>query len=361
MSSSEIMAYDHDLPLRSRQFSDGGRAIREVVRSGVHWPNGPHLEGITVLVQHYNRPWLVEVAVLSLKRQLAHENVTHEIILADDGSDQEVLKHLDALPLDVIVTNDRRVARRDESSVYQTLAKALERARYPYVLFVQDDFWLIPQGFTDHGKCHIEGLRTKPEFGSPLQPLSGAAMLLDQKAEAHFVELARSFRNPRYDCLSNSDCQFRGVSFRAKRQASHARFYTCDWPHVQRTAEMRRTPLPLGMAIWPGETHLESTRREIFGSGDWVYNSSHCFFIHVNVFTWRVIYKHGLDDAGCRWADVDREQGSVLPFESRITSETNGQLLEAYLGGRIRNDFDAYCEMAPDVYLRKHYGEPLHL
>jgi hypothetical protein len=277
----------------------------------------------------------------------------HEIVLADDGSDAELWPLFDRLPLDQVFVQPCRVYDGERSSVYNTIAAAYGLARYPYLLFLEDDFWFVPQGFHDRGKNHVEGLLARPDFGVNCDPLTGAVELLERVPEAHFVELARSFGNPRYRCRPQTERRAQGVAFRAKSQALNPRFYTCAWPHVMRADEARLVPMPLGAACWSGEAVLAAARQRVFGPGDWVYNPERCFFAHVNIFTWREVYNRAGADSHMQWTDVDED--TRLPFEFQSIRGFNEILLDRFKEGLIYNDLDAYFAASPMAYVHDRF------
>ena len=310
------------------------------------WPGSV---GLSVVILHYNRPWCLEIATSLLELQLEREGIPYQMILADDGSDRNLWPLFDSLPFSATVIQPHRLCDRERASVYDTLRRAYQEIRFSCVLFLQDDFWLVPQGFLDREKCHLAGLEIAPDFDTPAASLTAAVRLLEENPDARMVELARSFSNPRYRCLPESECVYEGIRFRAKEHARHPHFYSCDWPHVMRATDERAVPLPIGQAIWPGERLLVARRRDAFGEGNWVYDPEHCFFAHANVFTWRGVYKHGLADRALRWegaADADD-----LPFGQENDVETNARLLRAYLREDLTGAVDLYRRLGPLGYL----------
>lgn len=307
------------------------------------------VDGLSILILHYNRPWCLEIASSLLHRQLEREGLRHQMILADDGSDRSVWPLFDKLPFDDVVIQQARGAGAHPATVYDTLQRAYSLIRCPYVLFLQDDFWLVPQGFVDVDKSHLAGLQPAPDFDRSVALFTGTVELLAQRADSRMVELARSFSNPRYHCESATECAFAGLRFRAKQQARHPRFYSCDWPHVMRADDMRAVPLPVGEEIWHGERVLVERRRAAFGEGNWIYNPALSFFAHVNVFTWRALYKDGVADRALRWegASID----SDLPFGRANDTETNAMLLQAYVAGRLTGATEMYARLGPFGYL----------
>jgi len=325
----------------------GGHQLRE--KASPEYPIDKDQSGLSVVILHYNRPWCLEITVASLRRALARRGMPHEIILADDGSDSDLWPLFDRLPLDQVFVQSSRVYDGERSSVYHTISAAYQLARYPYLLFLEDDFWFIPQGFADRGKNHIDGLTLRPDFNAGHAPLVGAVQLLEQVPGAHFVELARSFGNPRYHCVRHTERQMGGVAFRAKSQALNRRFYTCAWPHVMRTAEARSIPMPLGVACWSGESQLAASRRRVFGPGDWVYNPAQCFFAHVNIFTWREVCGRAGSANHTRWTDV--KDDTALPFQMQPIRGFNKALLDRYKRGLIGNNLEAYFATSPMAYV----------
>ena len=307
--------------------------------------------GLSVVILHYNRPWCLEISASLVHRQLAREGLPFQIILADDGSDRRVWPLFDRLPFDDCVIQSRRSSSEEGASVYDTLSQAYDRIRHAYVLYLQDDFWFVPQGFRDHDKSHLAALRVAPDFDVPWRPFTGAVQLLEERPHAHLVELARSFANPRYRCTPESERAYGGIRFRAKEQAMHPHFYSCDWPHVTRTREERTIRFPTGRAIWSGEQVLDQCRRDAFGDGDWTYDPEHCFFAHINVFTWRGVLKDGLSDRALRWEGGAKADD--LPFAQQTDLETNRRLLHAYVRGQTAGACDLYQRVGPLGYLER--------
>lgn len=309
----------------------------------------PEPRALSVVIQHYNRPWCLEIAVSLLARELAREGLEHQIILADDGSDPCLRSLFDRLPLTDVVIQPQHHCDEENASVYHTLQMAYDRVRFPFVLFLQEDFWLVPQGFIDRDKCHLAGLQTVPDFATPARSFSAAMRLLNEHPEAHMVELARSFANERYHCRPESECVHDGIRFQAKVHARHPHFYSCDWPHVMRAGDDRAVPMPTGRTVWEGERVLVACRRDIFGPGDWVYNPERCFFAHVNVFTWRAVFKHGLADRALRWEGA--ESSADLPFGQTSDVESNARLMQAYRAGQLDGVMDHFDGLGPLGYL----------
>jgi glycosyltransferase involved in cell wall biosynthesis len=305
--------------------------------------------GLSVVVLHYNRPWCLEICVSSLRQAFNHWQINHEIIVADDGSDPDLFPLLDRFPFDRIYIQQKRFYDDRHSSVYNTIQAAIELAKYPFLLFLEDDFWLIPQGFRDRDKNHINGLLSQPCFNVDANPFSGAIELLMQLCDAHFVELARSFTNPRYHCFPNTEQCFCGVPFQAKSQSQHPRFYSCDWPNIQRTSDALSIPLPLGCTCWDGELEVSRLRCKRYGNHNWVYNPKYCYFAHMNIFTWREVYNRSGAENHMHFPGEADE--TSVPYRFKPVKGFNTLLLQGFKRGIIRNDPEAYFSMNPMEYV----------
>jgi len=327
-------------------------------------------QGLTVVFLHHNRPWSLEIAVKSLKRALQSWKIPHQLIVADDGSDIRLHGFLESLGCDEIISlcagdgsssgcagiRDSGACRRavdshNSATTYPVIQAAYLRAVYPHLLHVEDDFWLLPQGFYDRGKCHLDGLSAIPaSAGSCPDILSAATGVLETVKDAHVVELARSFSNERYKSSKGTEGVFCRVPFRAKSHAGHPRFYTCAWPHMMRTEEMRSIELPLGLDCWDGEMKMGEALNERFGAGDWVYMPERCYFYHVNIFTWRERFNRSVRYPMI-WTETESLKG--LDWQMEPVPQFNEKLLEAFIRGDVKNDMDLFFSIPAAEYVYK--------
>lgn len=311
--------------------------------------------GLSVVIPHFNRPLCLELALDTLRPALSSLPFPSEVIVADDGSEPEVLRFVEKLPVDLVMSGVRRVAAGHESrTVYDRLWEAYRRARFRYLLHVEDDFWFVPGGFVDQGKCHLAGLLAVPGRRQPdAQPFSGAVELLEQNQTAHMVELARSFANARYPSLVETERVYGGVPFRAKALTAGTRWYACAWPHLMRTTEALAVPFPLGSELWIGERQLCERRCRHFGPAAWVYDPGRCYFVHANVFSWRATHGRRTDSAFL-WADV--ADPARLPFAFEAVTDLADRLLCAFKRG-LRNDLAEFRSTAPMAYVHRRLYE----
>jgi hypothetical protein len=304
--------------------------------------SGSYQPGLSILVMHYNRPWCLEVTLHLLNLARSKSPCPTEIILADDGSDPAVLPHFSKFPCDQVYVQPNHSHNPGSYSIFSTFQAALSLAKYDHLLFVEDDFWLVPQGFHDVGKNHGEGLLSCPDFKHAPQTINGALDLLRADESAHFVELARGFTNSRYPSDHTTNTVYEGVHFQRKLHRPDDAWYICAWPHLARTAEVAATTLPLGESPWHGERTLTNTRRQKYGTGDWVWNPHLCYFVHMNIYTWRENQKNEYqgDAAGnLKWMEADTTD--VLPKPFTAVRNFNQKLLKKYLAGSLPNDLDA--------------------
>lgn len=313
--------------------------------------------GISVVFLHYNRPWSLEIAMMGLRKKLQMERIPFEIILADDGSHHELREFLTGLPFDQLYFQQEHEEDSTNHSIYHTLTEAYQLARYPFLLFLEDDFWVVPQGFRDREKNHLEGLLAVPDYSGKKAPFRGAVELLNARPEVGFVEMGRGFQNPRYDDIPGSEVNYAGVKFRAKSNPDTPRFYSCAWPHMMRAEDARSIPMPLGSSCWSGERVMVSRRQRYFGDGNWVYNPELSYFIHINIFTWREVYNRKGADSHMRWADVPPE--ADLPYTLRSIPGYNNQLLQAFNEKRLENNFQRYQATYPLEYIYERYYRDL--
>jgi hypothetical protein len=331
-------------------------------------------QGLSVVFLHHNRPWSIEIAVKALKMALQSWKIPHQLIVADDGSDLRLQGFLESLGCDEIIglrredcgnsgscgISDSGFHRdagdsRNAATTYSVIQAAYSRAVYPYLLHVEDDFWILPQGFDDHGKCHLEGLSAIPAgAGSCPDILSAAAGVLETVKDAHVIELARSFSNRRYESSKGTESSFCRIPFRAKIHAGHPRFYTCAWPHMMRTEEIRSIQLPLGLDCWDGEMKMGEAFNERFGAGDWVYMPERCYFYHVNIFTWRRRFNRSVRYPMI-WTETESMQG--LRWQMEPVADFNEKLLEAFINGDLKNDVDLFFSIPAAEYVYKMFYE----
>lgn len=313
----------------------------------------PEDTGLTVVFLHHNRPWSLEIAVKTLKRALMEWQIPHQLILADDGSDGRLYRFFDSLECDEILMQSPTNTDK-EASVYYTLEAAYQKARNPFILHVEDDFWFVPQGFSDREKCHIDGLSSIPVYQDQPNIVKAAMQVLDEVEEAHVIELARSFSNERYITSPHTEGFFCNIPFQAKIQSLNPRFYTCAWPHMMRTDEQRAIQLPAGCDCWDGEMKMGEALKTRFGSGDWVYMPERCYFAHINIFTWREHFNRSVIHQ-MQWTGT--ESTPDLPFRMERIGHCNEKLLEAFIKGEVKNDMEMFFTIPAMEYVYRMFYE----
>lgn len=314
-------------------------------------------EGLSVVFITHNRPWALEIAVVSLKRALLMAGVTHEIIIADDGSDPRIWQQLADLPVDAIFHQPNWVYSDGISTIFDTMLAGYRMARYPYLLFTEDDFWFMPQGFVDVHKNHAAGLLSIPDYSTEYNPLRGGMQVLSTLPGAHNVELARSSSNPRYPVNPTSAVRFGNVRFAAKTRQPDTRWYTCNWPHLERTAEALDVPMPLGKPVWTDEICITQERENMFGPGEYTYVPERCFFTHVNIFSFRQMFHRRSEPPPVEFQWLHVEDSASLPYRFKFIPDFNQRLLQAFLDGKIRNDFDDYYSTSPMEYVYRRFHQ----
>lgn len=312
-----------------------------------------HPTGLSVIIPHYNRPWCLEIAVAALQRILSKCQFPYEFIVADDGSVAELDEFLDQLPVNHVVRRrPRDIDSGESTTIYQTIREAYQLARYRYLLHAEDDFWFIPQGFCDHGKNHMEGLLTLADFSVENNPVQGAIELLQQRPEIHFVELARGFGNKRYPSIPDSEKVYGGIPFRTKKHRADDIWYICAWPHIGRTTELLSIPMPIQARLWKGELEMMQQRRLVFGNDNWICNPELCYFVPVNIFSWRQMQKGKKHQSGndkMMWSEC--QTPSTVPYEFNEIERFNARLMDAFLEGKIGNKINEYFALSPMAYV----------
>jgi glycosyltransferase involved in cell wall biosynthesis len=309
--------------------------------------------GLSVIIPHYNRPWCLEIAIATLQRALSKCDFQFEIIVADDGSTEKLDKFLKNLPVDQIYRAEPRDIDHGEStSIYRTISEAYKLARYTYLLHVEDDFWFVPQGFSDQGKNHISGLLALGDYTTEKNSIKGAIELLQSRQDIHFVELARGYSNTRYRSIPESEHIYEGIPFRTKRHLEGDIWYICAWPHIGRTEEILTISLPLDAPLWKGELEMMQQRRQFFGNGNWVCNPELCYFAHVNIFSWRQMHKSDKSKSANKlmtWTDSD--DSTELPYKFFEIENFNSVLLKAFVEGKVGNKSENYFTSSPMAYI----------
>ena len=92
---------------------------------------------ISILTTHYNRS---EALVLCLKAiEEVHLDVDYEIVVSDDGSDQEHLDTIKTLNIDTLVLSNKN------EGLASNLNKGIKACKGKYILYVQEDFLMLPE------------------------------------------------------------------------------------------------------------------------------------------------------------------------------------------------------------------------
>ncbi len=117
---------------------------------------------VSIIIQSFERPLFLEGCVKSLNENLIDKlGVPSEVIIADDGSGQEVKDLIARLPHDKEFFNTKK---NEGKGPGYTLNEANKMAEGKYTLHLEDDFWMVHEMTTGdlmscaHALDQIEGM-----------------------------------------------------------------------------------------------------------------------------------------------------------------------------------------------------------
>jgi hypothetical protein len=87
---------------------------------------------ISHVVLHYNRPWLLRTHIELIKKYCPSVS---QIIIADDGSDAEVLNYISNIGADIVYVQPDHKFEWKESSASNTIRAALSKCKGTFISF----------------------------------------------------------------------------------------------------------------------------------------------------------------------------------------------------------------------------------
>lgn len=113
---------------------------------------------LSIIVQSYERPKYLEGCIKSLYENLLDMlTLPYELIIADDGSSDEVMELIERLPHDRLFVNTKK----DEGKgPGYTLNEANKMAEGEFTMHIEDDFWMIHEMSVDELLVCMKALRT---------------------------------------------------------------------------------------------------------------------------------------------------------------------------------------------------------
>ena len=232
---------------------------------------------ISHVVLHYNRPWLLRTHIELIKKYCPSVS---QIIIADDGSDAEVLNYISNIDADIVYVQPDHKFEWKESSASNTIRAALSKCKGTFISFSEDDFFLWPNGIDDNS-FYENGTYPDAKLEDGPDALSDAVFLFNVQ-QAVIVQPSRDH------------CGWKGVPVTGKtrsnalkwHQIDHrkkTRFYYSNWPWVMKSNNARFLSLPKSAGMWKVESHLNKWMTDNYGKGNWNWCADKRLFVHVGL------------------------------------------------------------------------------
>ena len=235
---------------------------------------------ISYLFLHYNRPYFLELNIKLLRKYI--KDTPFEIIVADDGSDKEVINRIkkEMCP-DKLFVQKNNFNTTGKGSCSNTILGGRALCKGDYLVFAEDDFLFFPSEITDMTFHKNEELMPRCYYNKDLDSsdiFSSSINILNSNRDIKNVQLARdSKRVPTKDpFLSKDGKKWEFVNHKEKGGA-----YYCNWVNMSRMEDAKRIVIPKDRSIWSLESYLSCEWDRIFGKGDWSVCPERRYFLHI--------------------------------------------------------------------------------
>jgi hypothetical protein len=232
---------------------------------------------ISHVILHYNRPWLLKTHIELIKK---YSPSVSQIIVADDGSDPEVISYIKNIGIDDIFVQQNHKFEWKKSSASNTLRGAFSKCKNKYVSFSEDDFFLWPCGIDDRS------FYNNGEYPDSL--------LMDGPDALEDCLFLFSSQNAVIVQPSRDKEGWKGVPLTGKSRANKlqwcqmdhkmkSKFYYSNWPWVMRLSTLKSIEIPKDAGMWTVESSFYRGFDKKFGLGNWNWCAQNRLFVHVGL------------------------------------------------------------------------------
>lgn len=233
---------------------------------------------ISHVVLHYNRPWLLETHINLIR--MFFPSVT-ELIIADDGSDPEVVSYIKKLPVDKIYVNKNHFCEWEKGSCSDTIRYSFSLASKKFLSFSEDDFFPCPGGVDDSSFYENGSFPESPIVGGVDVMREACDLLFNNKCT--IVQMARDSSGWKRVPVTGKSFFTNSISWDQICHKRKRNFYYCNWPWIMRKKDISDIHIPQKTSMWLLEYFLSKEFNKKFGLSNWSYCPDVRRFIHVGL------------------------------------------------------------------------------
>lgn len=233
---------------------------------------------ISHIVLHYNRPWLLDVHVKLIR--MFFPSVT-ELIVADDGSDPEVVSYVKKLPIDKVYINKNHLCEWKKGSCSDTIRNSFSMASKKFLSFSEDDFFPCPNGVDDNSFYEKGNFPESPILGNEDIMREACDLLFNNKCI--IVQMARDSCGWKPVPVTGKKFVTNSISWDQMCHKNKKKFYYCNWPWIARKKDVTSIKIPERTSMWVLESFLCREFNNKFGLSNWSYCPNIRRFVHVGL------------------------------------------------------------------------------
>ena len=303
---------------------------------------------ISHIIMHYNRPWLLKTHIDLIRK---YSPSISQIVVADDGSDDSVIKYIKRLPIDNLYVQKNHSAIWDKNSSSNTFISAVEMCKHAYISFSEDDFFLWPSGIDD------SSFYNNGEYPSDLlvdgpDPFADSVHLFSIKGTV-MVQPSRDSTGwkgvPVTDVCSSGVIKWNKIDHAKKKT-----FYYSNWPWIMRSSFLKCIDIPKDIGMWGLESSMNKILTKKFKNIDFNWCADKRRFVHVGLpFSHKDMrYKEKTDKAQIR---NDQSKSFVLSLENQIDFSNINGFNKKFLRLWLKNNVDISISELQTIGIKKSF------
>lgn len=289
---------------------------------------------ISYVILHYNRPYLLDINI-RLLRKYAPKNT--QIIVADDGSESDVVKRIKSFDIDDIVVQTKNVNNPKVGTCSETIRMARDKCKNEFYMFSEDDYWYSPD-IVDPSQDDND--RVFPDVKYPSEVkfslFEETIDLFKNNSKIIHAQLAINDRQvPVNGTVSTKNVLW---SYRE----NNISYYYSNCPAMMRLDDFKQIEIPNMIAIWKVENIFATNINKIFGHRNWAVVPQFRYYIHTGYpFSQRPVVKDNTRTSLRRMSVSTNIQNKFLKRIHGENLSSFGQFMSrSYIRGYFNIDFD---------------------
>jgi len=233
---------------------------------------------ISHIIIHYNRPWLLETHINLVRKFFP--SVT-QLIVADDGSDPEVIEHIKKLKIDNLYVNKNHLCEWKKGSCSDTISRGFSIAKNKFISFSEDDFFPWPCGIDD-SQFYENGSFPQAKISGGIDVMKESLDLLYER-KCNMVQLARDSIGWKSVPVTKNTVSTNSITWHQMCHKKKEKFYYCNWPWIARREILHMIAMPKRTSMWVLESKLSHEFDSVFGKSNWSFCPDKRRFVHVGL------------------------------------------------------------------------------